>query len=108
MHKKHICHRDLKTENILFCPETKKLKIIDFGICKQMTIRQEKSEMLTPTGTLIYKAPEMFEGGGYDEKIDLWALGVIMYELVTGRNPFLSEYMTDTIKNIQTMEVDFK
>lgn len=64
--------------------------------------------MLTPTGTLIYKAPEMFEGGGYDEKIDLWALGVIMYELVTGRNPFLSEYMADTIKNIQTLDVDFK
>jgi calcium-dependent protein kinase len=90
MHKKQICHRDLKPDNILYCRKTKKLKIIDFGICKKMTVRQEKSEMLTPTGTLTYKAPEMFYGGGYDEKVDLWALGVILYELVTGKNPFYS------------------
>lgn len=44
----------------------------------------------------------MFSGAGYDEKVDLWALGVIMYELITGKNPFMSEYMADTIKNIQS------
>lgn len=57
MHKKNICHRDLKTENILYSRNDSKLKIIDFGICKKMTIRDEKSEMLTPTGTIAYKAP---------------------------------------------------
>lgn len=57
MHKKNICHRDLKADNILYCPKTQKLKVIDFGICKKMTLRLQKREMLTPTGTLAYKAP---------------------------------------------------
>jgi serine/threonine protein kinase len=39
----------------------------------------------------------MFSGGGYDEKIDLWAVGVIMYELISGKNPFFSMYTSDTI-----------
>lgn len=57
--------------------------------------------MLTIIGTHFYMAPEMFSGGGYDEKIDLWALGVTIYKLVTGKTPFESEFHADTIKNIQ-------
>lgn len=44
--------------------------------------------MLTITGTLYYRAPEMFDGGGYDEMVDIWALGVTMFKLMTGRTPF--------------------
>ncbi len=44
--------------------------------------------MLTLTGTPYYRAPQMFSGGGYDEKVDLWALGVSMYKLMTGVTPF--------------------
>ncbi len=56
--------------------------------------------MLTLTGTPQYRAPEMFEGGGYDERVDIWALGVTLYKLMVGVTPFQSEYHSDTITNI--------
>jgi calcium-dependent protein kinase len=58
--------------------------------------------MLTITGTLYYRAPEMFTGGGYDEKVDIWAAGVLLYKIVTGRTPFESEYHSQTINNIMS------
>ena len=44
--------------------------------------------MLTITGTLFYRAPEMFIGGGYDQKVDVWAVGVMIYKLNCGKTPF--------------------
>lgn len=58
--------------------------------------------MLTITGTLYYRAPEMFTGGGYNEKVDIWAAGVLLYKIVTGRTPFESEYHSQTINNIMS------
>lgn len=62
--------------------------MIDFGISKNLMERGRRKEMLTITGTLYYRAPEMFDGGGYDEMVDIWALGVTMFKLMTGRTPF--------------------
>ncbi len=59
-----------------------------------------KKDMLTMTGTLFYKAPEMFNGGGYDEQVDIWALGVTIFKLVTKTTPFEDAYTKDTIENI--------
>lgn len=56
--------------------------------------------MMTVTGTPSYRAPEMFEGGGYREEADMWALGVTMFQLMTGQNPFQAEYQITTINNI--------
>lgn len=56
--------------------------------------------MLTLTGTPYYRAPEMFIGGGYDQKVDLWALGVLIYKIITKVTPFESVYHSDTINNI--------
>ncbi len=66
--------------------------IIDFGISKKLVNRGRKADMLTITGTMYYRAPEMFEGGGYDEMVDLWALGATIYKLMTGYTPFESIY----------------
>lgn len=63
--------------------------------------------MLTLTGTPYYRAPQMFSGGGYDQKVDLWALGVTMYKLMTGVTPFESEYHSQTISNIIKGEFSF-
>ena len=56
--------------------------------------------MLTITGTHFYLAPQVYNGGGYDKRIDLWVLRVTAYKLVTGYTPFQSEYRADTIANI--------
>ena len=64
------------------------VKVVDLGVSKKMTIRGRYELMLTNTGTYHYKAPEMFEGIGYSEKVDSWAMGVTIYELITGHTPF--------------------
>jgi calcium-dependent protein kinase len=107
LHQRAIAHRDIKLENILFDPQQGTLKIIDFGICRKHRRRGAKFEMLTITGTLYYRAPEMFTGGGYDEKADVWSTGVLMYKLVAGRTPFESEYHSQTIANILNTDLAF-
>lgn len=108
IHSKHICHRDIKPENILYDQSTKKIKIIDFGISKKIFQRGSKKEMLTITGTLFYRAPEMFDGGGYDEKVDVWAAGITLYQMLSkGKTPFESEYLTTTIDNIRKGKFEF-
>lgn len=63
--------------------------------------------MLTNTGTYYYKAPQMFLGGGYTQKIDSWAVGITLFQLITGYTPFQSEYHSETINNILNNPVDF-
>ena len=93
LHSQGICHRDIKPQNIIYDQTNRNIKIIDFGISKKLTKRNIKKDMLTQTGTLYYRAPEMFEGGGYDERIDLWALGATIFKLMTGSTPFESVYL---------------
>lgn len=87
IHSCNICHRDIKPDNILYDRANKNIKVVDFGISKNFSSRGNK-EMLTITGTLYYQAPEIFIGGGYDEKVDVWATGITFYQLVTGKTPF--------------------
>jgi len=63
--------------------------------------------MLTNTGTPDYKAPELYEGGSYTHAIDLWAAGVVLFEMVEKRLPFRKDYLTDTIKCIMDIEVEY-
>lgn len=107
IHSKNICHRDIKPENVLYDKDSKSIKIIDFGISRKIEERGRKKNMLTPTGTPFYRAPEILEGGGYDEKVDMWALGVTMFKIMSGFTPFESIYHLDTIANIIKGEVIF-
>ena len=91
LHKHDITHRDIKPENILYDMKTEKLKIIDFGIARRCKRRGVQFDMWTITGTLYYRAPEMF-AGGYREGVDIWASGMVLYWLVAGKTPFESEY----------------
>ncbi len=84
------------------------IKFIDFGISKYVIERGYTVDMLTNTGTLYYKAPEMFLGGGYDVKVDMWALGVTIYKIVAKKTPFESKYHNETIKNILKADALFK
>lgn len=107
MHSAGICHRDIKPENILYDPKSEQIKVIDFGVSSETRLGKMKKELMTSTGTLHYKAPEMFKCGGYDELVDEWAVGVTIYRLITGVTPFESDYINTTIKNIEKGSISF-
>jgi len=88
-HGKGVVHRDLKPSNIMLLPDGS-ARVMDFGIA-----RAERFETLTATsaflGTPHYVAPEMIEGLGAEPRSDLYSLGVVLFELVTGQRPFVAD-----------------
>ncbi len=93
-HDKGVVHRDLKPENIMvqtLGAEEEVVKLIDFGIAS-LTSSNDAVEKTTVAGTLPYMAPEQFRGQPAPAS-DIWALGVIAYEMLTGRLPFQAETM---------------
>lgn len=90
IHERNICHRDIKPENILFDAQNRRIKVIDFGISKKTFQRGSRRDMLTIIGTSQFLAPEILLGGGYDERVDLWSIGVTLYFLVAKQTPFYS------------------
>lgn len=87
LHKKHVMHRDIKPENILVGIHGE-IKISDFG----WSVHAPNNRRKTMCGTLDYLPPEMIKPGSqdnfYDEKVDLWSLGVLTYEFLVGEAPF--------------------
>mmetsp|Transcript_17290 Transcript_17290/g.25926 ORF Transcript_17290/g.25926 Transcript_17290/m.25926 type:complete len:720 (+) Transcript_17290:28-2187(+) len=93
MHSKGVAHRDLKPENILYLNEKEDspVKIADFGFAK-MSGKGKKGRrrrMNTQLGTQGYSAPEVFSGGEYTEKCDVWSMGVVIHILLCGLPPFI-------------------
>lgn len=90
-HRHGIVHRDLKPENVL-CNEDGRLKIVDFGIARTLTPAAAGQAGLTLTGTRLgtpgYMAPEQLRGEPVDARADIFAFGVMAYELATGSHPF--------------------
>jgi serine/threonine protein kinase len=92
-HENGVVHRDLKPGNIILTPR-KQVKVLDFGLAKllQPTSPTASAETLTQTqgiaGTLPYMAPEQLLGQAADARSDIWALGVVLYEMAGGVRPF--------------------
>lgn len=88
LHKHGVVHRDLKPENIMVC-EGDRIKIIDFGIALKEDARRITQTSLTPAlGTPDYISPEQVKGQRGDQRSDIYALGAMLYEMLTGQPPF--------------------
>uniref|UniRef100_A0A1B6MMX4 Aurora kinase n=1 Tax=Graphocephala atropunctata TaxID=36148 RepID=A0A1B6MMX4_9HEMI len=95
-HAKNVIHRDIKPENLLLGGKGE-LKIADFG----WSVHAPSSRRDTLCGTLDYLPPEMVSGHPHDATVDIWSLGVLCYELITGKPPFEAATYDDTYYRIQ-------
>ncbi len=128
-HEKGIVHRDLKPANVKLTPDGR-IKVLDFGLAKAMEpvdglaaggdAARSPTLMNSPTltaargtqlgvilGTAAYMAPEQARGGPVDKRADIWAFGVLLWEMLAGKLLFAADSVADTLARVLTVEPDF-
>ena len=103
LHDMGYVYRDLKPENILI-DEKGYLRLTDFGLAKKLK-KGEKTDSFC--GTPEYVAPEIINGKGYDENVDWWSLGIVIYEMICGIPPFYVQDLDKMYKLIKTEKIRF-
>ncbi|HEY6643403.1 serine/threonine-protein kinase [Povalibacter sp.] len=99
-HRQNVVHRDIKPANIMFNAENDELKITDFGIARLTDTSRTKTGIVL--GTPSFMSPEQLEGRSLDGRSDQFALGVSLYQLLTGQLPFRAESMPRLMQKIAT------
>lgn len=97
-HQAGIIHSDIKLENIII-DKSGRLRILDFGLAQMagVTTLTKEASML---GTISYMSPEQFQGASVGQHADVWAVGVVLYELLTGELPFHGDYELAVIYSV--------
>ncbi|HEV2063125.1 MAG TPA: protein kinase, partial [Thermoanaerobaculia bacterium] len=119
-HEKGIVHRDLKPANVKLTPQGK-VKVLDFGLAKALSGDRSSPEVSTsPTmtaaatqagvviGTAAYMSPEQARGKAVDKRADVWAFGVVLWEMLTGRRLFEGDTVSDVLAAVLRHELDWK
>ncbi|MDR1467594.1 MAG: Stk1 family PASTA domain-containing Ser/Thr kinase [Oscillospiraceae bacterium] len=101
-HDKDIVHRDMKPQNIMILPD-KTVKVTDFGIAR-FTGQKSKTMTEKTIGSVHYISPEQAKGGVVDDKADIYSVGAILYEIITGKLPFEA----DTAVSVALMQVQME
>ncbi len=119
-HEKGIVHRDLKPGNVIL-KDDGTVKVLDFGLAKvnpKSAASDPEDPELSPTismaatqagvilGTAAYMSPEQARGKPVDKRADIWAFGVVLYEMVTGKRLFQGEDLTDTLASVVKIDPD--
>ena len=105
-HEKKIVHRDIKPANLMVTPlgtAERRVIIMDFGLA-QLSDRSKLTKLDSTLGTVAYMSPEQTYGQELDHRTDLWALGVVIYEMVTGQRPFQGHYEKAVMYSITNEE----
>ena len=104
-HEKGVVHRDIKSSNLMVSGNAGRpqVKILDFGLA-QLTGRSKITQAQTQLGTVAYMSPEQTQGEAVDHRTDVWSLGVVLYEMVSGELPFKGHYDQATLYSILNEE----
>jgi len=100
-HEQGLVHRDIKPSNIWLEAPTGHVKVMDFGLCKEVSSRGNLTKVGEVLGTPMYMALEAIEGNP-EARSDLYSLGVVMYEILTSAQPFAADTLTQIIRKIVT------